>query len=410
MRESWGAVHRREHGHKCRTGSEGVRQRQRGASIGADHQCSLLSDALSRVEWLESIVKTHLPGIDLTAGTPQSHPGETNLGIGQCSSTVEAATSACAKRRADEASLDDASTPGDHGKRMARDLGLVSLNVSNSRTHYLGASSGQFFVDLLQGDPDTPAQVAGENDSAESSDIEDASGSAGTKAARRGNSAVLKRLQKVCWTSIATESRTKTDGQILPTQDECLRHVKSFFHHYHPDYPVLHQGSVYSLVTALFSSFDVTSPEGLSQNGWPTDMAAFEYNGQRPNSETNKSDTISTNTAAALLLYILATAAHLQNHKHRFGSDPRPYEDLALQLMSSSLGDVSLESVQLIVLSILHGFISGKGGNPWVFLHLGMAYAIGLGLHRAAQDTSCFSREHMQIRRRVFFCLYTLDR
>lgn len=189
-----------------------------------------------------------------------------------------------------------------------------------------------------------------------------------------------------------------------------MRNVRLFFHHYHPDYPVLHQASVHSLVAALYSSFDINSPDDLGQNGWPIDTTIIDSNGQTLCNDSRKVKAISPTTAAAQVLYILATAAHLQNYKHQFGSDARPYEDLAVQLMSRSLGDVSLESIQLIVLSILHGFISGKGGNPWVFLHLGMAYAVDLGFHRAVQDASGLSREHRQMRRRVFFCLYTLDR
>ncbi|KAK4505931.1 hypothetical protein PRZ48_003896 [Zasmidium cellare] len=327
--------------------------------------------------------------VDLTEGTPQSLPVVAPAQSAQPASIAGSTT----KRRADVAGLDSPGTPIEHGKRIARDLGLVSLNVSNSRTHYLGASSGQFFVDLLQDDRETHNQVAGEDESAESSDVEEGFGVSGRGPPSRGNFAVLKKLQKV-----------------LPTQDECNRHVRLFFHHYHPEYPVFHQPTVYSLVAALYTSLHVPSADSLGPHGWPVDIAPFDYNGEAPDKDGRSMIATSPTTAAAQLFFILATAAHLQNHKHRFGSDPRPYEELAVQLMSRSLGDVSLESVQLIVLSILHGFISGKSGNPWVFLHLGMAYAVDLGLHRASQDSTRFSSEHIQMRRRVFFCLYTLDR
>lgn len=145
-------------------------------------------------------MKTHLPDVDLTGGTPQSLPGAAHTETAQPLSTAVST----AKRRADAAGLDSPGTPVEHGKRMARDLGLVSLNVSNSRTHYLGASSGHFFADLLQDHRETQDPITGQDESAESSEIEDGVGSSGHGASFRGHFAVLKKLEKVCSSCLIT--------------------------------------------------------------------------------------------------------------------------------------------------------------------------------------------------------------
>lgn len=63
-----------------------------------------------------------------------------------------------------------------------------------------------------------------------------------------------------------------------------------------------------------------------------------------------------------------------------------------------------------MVLFILHSFLSPNGGRIWIMLHIAMAYSIDLGLQRDLSGSVRLSNTLLQMRRRAFLSLYTLDR
>lgn len=379
-----------------------------------------VTDALARLTWLEKVVKTRLPDVDLSAPSlatttgegaslpPTEHPQIISVGEVEEDATRNrfdpgTAGSAPPARRArtsaaDEAEedatcdhLDPDSTRPAKRQRLAAvdeaeavetptrfDHGLISFHLAVPRLHYLGASSGNLFVHLLPG---------------------------GTSPRQQDQVLTWIDRHDLGSSKLIDDLRT-----LLPKRDECASLVRVFFSHNHPAYPVLHEPSFSRLIEALYASIDAPSTSSLQHNGWPDTVAAFSYNDELAHLDGKDVPPISITTAAALLFNVLSIASYVQAHRYRFAADPQRYGAKAFALTSSALAEISLPATQLTVLSVMQCFLSQHSGNSWVLLHLGMAYAVDLGLHCDAPDGSCFSRITYQMRRRTFFCLYRLDR
>lgn len=172
----------------------------------------------------------------------------------------------------------------------------------------------------------------------------------------------------------------------------------------------MHWPSLYALVDAVYASIETSPVSPLGHNGWPVHVTAFSYNGELAHVGDEQVSPISLPTAAAILLSVLSTSSYLRAHNIRFGPDPRRYDDKAFALTSAVLAEISVSSVQLVVLSVIQGFLSQRSGNAWVLLTLGMSYAIDMGIHRDTSGSRNFSPLITQMRRRSFFCLYRLER
>lgn len=355
---------------------------------------AFLPDAQARLEWLEDVVKTQLPDFDLSAG-PQipDNAGDENRIHSRHSSTIPTAAqddsagpSIGTKRDfAQSANGTYASIPK-RARRMTADLGLFSLNPNGVQPQYLGSSSGSFFADLLldagpeyTSDPDTegPEDVLEDSHSAEHS----------------------------------VRSLLKSLKETLPSREECDRMVKGFFSFYHADYPVLHQPSFLGLVEALYASAEAADDCSLQHHGWPVGVKTFEYNDDLSYTERQQGDMpISLATGITHLFFVLSIAAELRSRKRRFAMDPKPFASQAIACLQKSVAEVLLSSVQSMILYILHSFLSAEGTRTWIMLHVAMSYAIDMGLQRDQPEPSNFSSTMLQMRRRVFLTIYTLER
>lgn len=365
-----------------------------------------LNDAQARLEWLEGIVRTRLPDIDL--GTALRRPDEvapsvedvhqvaTQEPANQNPGAAWSATNA-AKRPLD-VSLSDPSGPAlKSARRMAMDLGLFSLHPNASQAHYLGSSSGSLFASLLRKDPFTqPDQDPHANDGDDASEPDiDSSGEAGTekRAVRHQSHEIFACLQET-----------------LPSRHDCNRMIERFFAYYHPDYPVLHQPSFKSLVDALYASAKEVDTSSLQHNGWPSRISIFRYNDEVAIVGGREAIAINIGTAAAQLFFVMSIASHLQTRKRFFGPDPSKFTARAMSLFQLSLANVTVASVQSILLCVLQEFLTSEGGSMWILLHIAMSYAIDLGIHRCHPVSARSPVTAVHMRRRVFFTLYTLER
>lgn len=343
---------------------------------------AFLTDAQARLEWLEELVRTRLPDVDLTAGPKK--PDVAPRGAPTTPGTGE-------KRKLSVANgEDDTCSVSRKARRMALDLGLFSLNTNVSQARYLGSSSGSFFANLLPHEqhndfadgtpePDTDVDVAPH----QPGELQESS----------------------------SHTLFATLREVLPSRADCNHMVQLFFNYYHADYPVLHQPSFASLIDALYASQEAPKGCPLQHNGWPSNISTFPYNGTNGNMDGKSTITISVKAAATQLFFVLSIAADLQTRQKCFTADPRKFHAQALALFQLTLADVSIPSIQSVVLFILQSFLSpGEGGNIWVILHIVLAYAIDLGLHRSLPASSRLTETAAQMRRRTFFCLYVLDR
>lgn len=187
--------------------------------------------------------------------------------------------------------------------------------------------------------------------------------------------------------------------------------VKKFFAFYHAEYPVLHQPSVFNLVEALYTAAAAPSDCELQHNGWPASITPFRYNDEMVHVIGQREGiAIHIETGVAHLFFALSIAAELQTRKRRFAMDPRPFSTQAMTSLQRSVAEVSLSSTQSMVLYVLHSFLSADGAGIWVILHIAMSYAIDIGLQRDRSEDVRYSSTVLQMRRRVFFTVYTLER
>ncbi|GME37064.1 uncharacterized protein LTHEOB_3319 [Neofusicoccum parvum] len=127
-------------------------------------------NAASRIEWLENIIRTRLPDVDLSAGPqlstteanstsnptssespvpPREQPQAPGLAIGQ-NRGIKRSHAAPTLEHGQSASVEQSA------RTMALHLGLLSLDVNSSQVHYLGSSSGSLFTPMLQANRDDP--------------------------------------------------------------------------------------------------------------------------------------------------------------------------------------------------------------------------------------------------------------
>lgn len=355
---------------------------------------AFVADAHARLEWLEDLVRTRLPYIDLDAGPPvsgnsddaASYQPEQSRGTATSIADNNLASAPSTKRPLDQASGDHGPSVSKRARRMAANLGLFSLNPNAMQAQYLGSSSGSFFADLLV-DPNSEHMSDPDTDGFE--DVVQDSRS-------------IRHNVKELLASLRT---------ILPTREDCDSMVKRFFSFYHADYPVLHQPSIFNLVDALYASADVPIDCQLQYNGWPASIKAFRYNdemvyvaGQR------EGIAVHIETGVAHLFFVLSIAAELQTRKRRFAVDPKPFSTQAMTSLQRSVAEVSLSSTQSMVLYVLHSFLSADGAGIWVILHIAMSYAIDIGLQRDRSQAGRHSPTVLQMRRRIFLTIYTLER
>ncbi|GAB7336600.1 hypothetical protein MBLNU13_g09855t2 [Cladosporium sp. NU13] len=329
---------------------------------------AFVADAHARLEWLENLVRTRLPDVDLDAG-PQvsSNPDglantqrEQSLATSTAASDIIPSDGPSTKRPLDRGSKDDSHSVTKRARRMAANLGLFSLNPNAMQAQYLGSSSGSFFADLLA---DQNAENLSDPDTDGLEDVVQKSHSH----SRYHNVRLLLASLK----------------DVLPTREYCDSMVRKFFSFYHAEYPALHQPSISSLVNALYASAAAPDDCPLQYNGWPASITPFRYNDEIVYvARQREGIAVHIETGVAHLFFVLSIAAELQTRKRRCTVDAKRFSTQAMTSLQRSVAEVSLSSTQSMVLYVLHSFLSADGTGIWVILHVAMSFAIDIGLQR----------------------------
>lgn len=110
------------------------------------------------------------------------------------------------------------------------------------------------------------------------------------------------------------------------------------------------------------------------------------------------------------LIYAIA-ARFLQLTKSPCGVDPEKHLNAAIEPMDNILEQHNLGTVQFLLLLALHGQRSPYGAGAWSQVRYAVSLCIELGLHRERRIPSTHhDPRDLEIRRRVFWCCYCLDR
>lgn len=114
-------------------------------------QASSQVNAVARIQWLEDLIKSRLPDVDLACGPSVSLPGPVSGSAkGDPSHAASEDGRSNKRQRGPDQEHDLDATAAMRARFMAMQLGLFSLNGNASRLHYVGSSSGSFFASMLQ--------------------------------------------------------------------------------------------------------------------------------------------------------------------------------------------------------------------------------------------------------------------
>ncbi|KAL2831279.1 hypothetical protein BJY01DRAFT_254354 [Aspergillus pseudoustus] len=373
---------------------------------------SFSADCLRRIQWLEDIIQTQLPHIDLGTG-PQlggstralfelghpkpTGPSETSLlptSENNDSSSVNSHEEntpttpslsggpACQSLEADCWE----SPPGDSDianevRALAQSLGQVSLHEDSRQTYYLGTSTGILFAHLI---------------GASATGYRDPSGPAVVEADNNLDNASLERLR----TTLLRE---------LPPRDRCQSLLDEYFRVIHCDFPVLDPESVSNICEALYEFSSTTHSHKTGRHGWPLDLPAFAYNGEMDIRNGQYETSIPIYTAAFHLLMIFSIASTVRVRRRQLEDSPQRLYKAAISFSPHFLSGPSLTGIQSLVLLIAHSLMTPSGINIWTMVHLCMANCVDIGLHRE-MASSPHNRLPIHIRRMVFWTVYSLDR
>lgn len=161
----------------------------------------------------------------------------------------------------------------------------------------------------------------------------------------------------------------------LPADERQARWLsQAYFEHVHLQFPLLHESTHWETVSRAYGAAEIFSVDKFQ-----------------------------------VFMVLAIGAAHL-SRRTKVALSAEGYYFSATKLVDEILKTSSIASVQCILLLEIYAFNNPSSGlSLWSLHHHGLALAIELGLHRNVPE-STFSTFERELRTRVFWCTYTIDR
>ncbi|KAI5804538.1 fungal-specific transcription factor domain-containing protein [Geopyxis carbonaria] len=352
----------------------------------------------NRIKWLEDIITSRCPDINLAAGPPvelRSRPAPPAIRIvttgpdfnqppqsmSSTSSPVFALSpaSTCATPASFEFSSPGVSpgylqptspftfsdtgpsptpSPGPsspllqpHQENLSSEVGLLSLSVSEE-PKYVGPSSGVSFARLVFAD----SRDSDCNPSLYENGLRD------------------------------VKPHVTAGPAQLPNKDECLMFSKTYFETAHIQYPFLHRPTFEACLEAVFySNSKGALPIGGLPNGFSLATARFH------------------------VFLVLSIGANIVSTRSKHAMDSEGYYAAAMQEADHITLTGSLQGLQSTLLLAMRSLYATGGWNIWYLKAIAMATCVDLGLQR--KITTVHGEDSKgALKRRVFWSAYALDR
>ncbi|WWC62255.1 uncharacterized protein I303_104851 [Kwoniella dejecticola CBS 10117] len=120
-----------------------------------------------------------------------------------------------------------------------------------------------------------------------------------------------------------------------------------------------------------------------------------------------------SSTSAFFILMVLAVSAQLNRDRPLPGLlAPQQYYDLAMPYLSTIVTLHNLPNIQGLLLLAIYSLRDSKGPSVWYLSGVTLRLCIGMGLHRYAAGGAVrtLSKYDIEMRKRVFWSCYTIDR
>lgn len=164
------------------------------------------------------------------------------------------------------------------------------------------------------------------------------------------------------------------------------------------------------MVDALYICAATEPRSQLQHNGWPATVEAFDCNGEEHFSNGRKLIPIPVHVAAFQLLLVLTIGSTLQIRRRQYHHNPEMFFSSAMSLSNHVFDGISLPSLQAMLLLLVYSLVDPGGNDIWTLTHLALAHSIDLGIHREVGVNMKFSKVAVEMRRRIFFSVYSFDR
>ncbi|KAK2599443.1 hypothetical protein N8I77_011197 [Diaporthe amygdali] len=366
--------------------------------------------ARARIQWLEQIIRDRLPDIDLKDGpqvdmrsdqTVASHINN-QTGTPPARSPATPSTfqqsreSGLLKRTAEVSNISDHEEAfPEKAHSVAMDLGMLSLNADSSQSHYLGSSSGVLFANLIGASPRTNDSSSAHDTGSRSFMLED---EPLIEPARRSSALHYRALQSLL-------------RQNLPKKDEAVLLVHHYIRWTHPDYPVLEPDSLLEGLDALYecASSSLCDDDPFI-DGWPQSIKGFRWNGRRVDPQHPGATIVPMPVLAFVIFMVLNIAAIIRVRARVHTLSPESFYAAALHFSKDCFSHISLSTIQALTVLLIHCLLIPAEANVWTLTHLAMAHCVELGVHRDQPQGAHYDWDYQQLRRSIFYTIYSLDR
>ncbi|KAL7276944.1 hypothetical protein RUND412_000037 [Rhizina undulata] len=238
---------------------------------------------------------------------------------------------------------------------LAHEVGLLSLSATEE-PKYIGASSGVAFARLIFAD-------ATDADFRLTDFINESGGGSDASAGRS-------------WPGIDVEPAP------LPSMDECQMFATTYFDTVHLQYPFLHRPTFDLCLEAAY-----LAPNGVQPplpSGFTLNLARFHA------------------------FLVLSIGANILSSKVGHSLDSEGYFASAMRFVNDITLTGSLRGAQTALLLAMRSLHASGGLNIWYLNAIIMATCVDLGLQRKIMSMQ--GQEQAAIKKRVFWCAYALDR
>ncbi|RWA09496.1 hypothetical protein EKO27_g5610 [Xylaria grammica] len=390
------------------------------------------SAARARIQWLEDIIRTRLPDVDLASGPqvdkpptdathlllPAAATASTSLSEDAIITASTPSASAGLQPWADPQSaslkrlFEEPSPVGQDEPLSARaatvavDLGRVSLNSDSVQKHYLGSSSGLLFTSLIGASPSSTNSERGKDQGPCDSPPHDT-----VIEHYRSLHLLLKHVSStvvIMPQGAARETNRRT--QTLPEPKDTLALAKTYIRWMHPQYPVLEPDCLLSAIEALHYCASCPLTNGIIDGGWPDSLPSFQWNGQQVPSYGNGGSCTPLPVIAFVVFMVFNIAAIIQVRSRVYDYSPTKFYRTAVQFSVDCFSQTSLSSIQALIMLVIHSSYTPAEVNLWTLVHIGLAQCVELGIHREHVQATPEEERSLQLKRFVFYTMYSLDR
>ncbi|RFU28113.1 hypothetical protein B7463_g8221, partial [Scytalidium lignicola] len=391
-------------------------------------------NARARIQWLEDVIRTHLPDFDLSTGpkvelsfadglrrpqmrtspdtqcSPQRHEGQPEDEMTMVTPAPSNTTSpqdwpqsSCAPAKRPYSWIAESerdTTFSDEARSVAVNFGMLSLNSDSRQTHYLGSSSGLLFARLIGAD----GAVEGY------SHAHTATNSTSSIPNPRSDSSSRQQVKLPRPSPDFYDALYSTLKQDLPPQEDAKELLEEYIAQIHPEHPVLHLPSLLCAVEALYQCSTIGSEFSIGRNGWPNSIQPFAYNGEIDLVAEKEAIPISIEIAAFHVFMVFDLASIIRTHRRIYDYTPARFYRAAMSVSRECFAGTSMASLQCVLLLTVHSLTTPAQVNVWTMVHICMANCIDIGIHREFGDTTQLPAAYWNTRRFVFWSVYSLDR